>query len=542
MRTDNLRPIVWLIWGRRQMKSSRGLWNIVGTLRGSRMKNPWNRLVDDVGGIQKLLSKLTDEFFSNFNTDEDVELLPLSEQVWDFHVSPEVVYDYLSRLHCRKATGPDNIPPRLLKLGAQFLCFPLAVIFNHSVRTATFPMCFKRAYVCPIPKSSCPSIRDFRPISLLSPLSKVFERIVLGHVKDKLFSCYGPHQHAYRPLSSTTTALIELSEHVTRALDCKDTTHVNIFCLDLSRAFDKLQHHRLLNFLNGCGLNHGFLRWLLCYLSSRSMCVKVLHNLGPCVTIPSGVPQGSILGPFLFAAFMGSVKFHGIEISIKYADDVIIIESLSGGQVSSVTLRDCVSTFDQKGLVVNPSKCKWLCLRRSKVCNLSVEPGFTQVDSLKILGCIFTNNLDWSMHISVILKLASQRLHIIRCLKDYLTPTELIRIYHAIITSLFVYAAPVYGNLNSTLSTKLERFQRRAHRLICGPTPCTCNRFPTLRSRFEDAAVQLLLCSEGNKDHPLHEYVPERLPLTSKFRMPVCATTRRLNSFFPWASHFNNSR
>jgi hypothetical protein len=171
------------LWCEKESKTSRGLWNVVRSFRGSNGINPWRRLLDEAGGIQELLSALTCEFHKNFSFDEDVELLPLSEQEWTFVVTPEVVFHHLSRLNCRKAIGPDMIPPMLIKLGAQFLCHPLAAIFNMSIKLKTFPTSFKHAHICPVPKSSSPRICDFRPISILSPLSKIFERIVLDHVK-----------------------------------------------------------------------------------------------------------------------------------------------------------------------------------------------------------------------------------------------------------------------------------------------------------------------------------------------------------------------
>ena len=219
------------------------------------------------------------------------------------------------------------------------------------------------------------------------------------------------------------------------------------------------------------------------------MCVKVLNHFGPVVATPSGVPQGSVLGPFLFAAFMGSFKIDGMNVhSTKYADDVTIIETVSRNQVSSITLENCIALFNQEGLVVNRSKCKQLCIRRSRQCNFDNDSGFILVNSLKILGFIFDDRFTWKAQISHVLKLASQRLHIIRSLKNCVTTLELIRVYHSVITSLFTYASPVYGQLPTTLLTKLERFQKRGHRLICGPS-CDFEGFPCLRKKFEDAAM-----------------------------------------------------
>ena len=530
------------IWCHKQSQTTRGLWNVVRSMRGTTSKDQWLHLLQETGSLPQLLIALTKELSSNFNTGQ-VDLLPFSDQEWNMHISPETVYEHLSKLKCCKAIGPDNVPARLLKVGARFLCDPLATIFNLSIRTKTFPLCFKRAHVCPIPKNSNPSIQDFRPISLLSPLSKVFERIVFENIKLQLFSCYGSHQHAYRPLGSTTTALIDLCEQITKSLDSKDVSHVNVFCLDLSKAFDQLQHNRLLNYLRTNGFNHGFLRWLQSYLSFRSMRVKVMNTFGPVFDIPSGVPQGSVLGPFLFAAFMGAVDFSHINNvhCVKYADDVTLVEPLLGNNKSLVTLDDCVVAFTENGLNVNRAKCKQLhvCFRRSLSCENDVS-GFPCVQSLRILGVHFTDRLTWETHISNILKIVSQRLYVVRCMKSSVCKDELIRIYHAINTAVIFYASPVYGLLPSTLLAKLERFQRRAHRLICG-AECNCDGFPPIRNRFQTSALKILLRAESDSSHPLHPFVPERLPSTRRFRNPPVSTTRRLNSFFPWTCRTFNS-
>ena len=511
-------------------------------MKGCRQNEPWRRLLEETGGFQELLRNLTRELCRNFNSDDDVPLSPLDEQEWTFRISPHDVFLQLVRLSKRKANGPDMIPSSLLRIGAQFLCVPLASIFNYSIQSKTYPSCFKQAHVCPIPKCRDPKLGDFRPISLLSGISKIFERLVLRNVAAQLFQCYGRHQHAYRPLSSTATALTEICEHITHSLDLEKISHVNIFCLDLSKAFDKLQHHRLINYLSVRGLNHGFLCWLLSYLNARTFCVKVCNRLGPAMHVPSGVPQGSVLGPFLFAAFMGAFTFSAPNVDcVKYADDVTLIESVSHGEQSSILLNDCVTLFRNEGLYVNPQKCKKLSIRRPRHGFTDTDCGFDCVNTLKILGFTFNETFTWKAQVSEILRLASQRLHVIRLLKAFVTKPDLINVYHAIITSLFLYAAPVYGQMPTTLLSKLEKFQRRGHRMICGDSSCDCSAFPSLLRKLEDAAMKLLRQAETNTSHPLHAYVPQRLPVTNKYRLPVSHTTRRLNSFFVWASRVANS-
>ena len=113
-------------------------------------------------------------------------------------------------------------------------------------------------------------------------------------------------------------------------------------------------------------------------------------------------------------------------------------------------------------------------------------------------------------------------------------------IYYSLITSLLLYAAPLFAWLPSEIDNKMEKFQKRAHRLICG-APCTCSSFPSLASVRQKRAVSFLLSCEAFPDHPLHRFVPQRLPRTGHFRLPFASTSRRLRSFFPLTCQLANS-
>jgi hypothetical protein len=238
---------------------------------------------------------------------------------------------------------------------------------------------------------------------------------------------------------------------------------------------------------------------------------------------------------------MGSFDFNGGNIhSTKYADDVTIVECVSRNQTSSMSMTDCVALFRDNGLSLNQNKCKQLCFRRSRDVHVNFDTGFVRTNVVRVLGVLFEDNFKWRAQICHVLKLASQRLHIIRSLKGFLTHHELIQVFNSIITSVFLYASPAYGQLPLTLMARLKRFMRRGHRMICGPS-CDCEAFPDLQEKFEEAAVRLLASAEGNSEHALHSLVPGRLPASGQLRLPVVSTTRRNNSFFPWASRVLNS-
>ena len=523
------------LWGERQASTAKGLWNIVNETRGARAKESLSSLMSKFQHVGKFLEALTNEFIGNFNFDSDEQPVSLENQSWNISLSPEAVYNKLRCINLKKATGPDLIPARLLRVGAVFLCKPLCEIFNRSLITKSFPEIFKMALISPIPKKPSPSLADLRPISILCIIGKVFEQLVLDYMKYDLCRCYGAEQHAYRPLGSTTSALVEINHHIAHFLDMKSTLAVRVLCLDLSKAFDRLQFHRLINHLCQVGLNQSFLQWLKSYLSGRRFRVKIKSQYGPAVDIPSGVPQGSVLGPHLFAAFMGAIKFNANNVRcIKYADDVTLVEAIVQPTQDLISLPHVRSVFLSVGLMLNESKSKELFIHRSRN-TVTQNSDFQRVESVKILGMTLSCDVKWNLHIKDVLKRASRRLYVIRCLRNVLSPRDLVRVYHAIITALFLYASPALGRLPLSLINKLESFQRRAHRLICG-RHCDCNLFPALTDRFLSAGLKLLKASEESKHHPLNPLVPHRLQRSQHLSVPFASTGRFSNSFFPWIS------
>ena len=211
-------------------------------------------------------------------------------------VTENEVEDILKILDTSKAIGPDLLNPRLLKEAASILKYPLCTLFNLSLTLSTFPSEWKYANVTPVFKKDCPSnLKNYRPISLISILAKVMERLVYKHIYNYLIdnNLITSHQSGFTPGDSAVNQLLYITNEFGRALDEGKEVRV-VFC-DISKAFDRVWHKGLLRKLESIGIRGSLLSWVKNYLSERKQRVVINNSTSSWRDINAGVPQGSIL-------------------------------------------------------------------------------------------------------------------------------------------------------------------------------------------------------------------------------------------------------
>ena len=237
-------------------------------------------------------------------------------------VTEEEINDVIVNLDPNKASGPDLISNKMIKNVSRAIVKPLCILFNRSLREGVFPDIWKLGNLVPLFKKGDRSVSsNYRPVSLLSNIGKIQERIVFKHMYNHLVSnnLLFKYQSGFRPGHSTTFQLIDIFHHICQSFDEKQYSFM-VFC-DISKAFDKVWHKGLLFKLRQNGIKGNLLAWISNYLSSRKQSVQINSASSSLLSVNAGVPQGSVLGPLLFLVYVNDIAANLLSLVRLFADD-----------------------------------------------------------------------------------------------------------------------------------------------------------------------------------------------------------------------------
>lgn len=383
-------------------------------------------------------------------------------------ISYENVLSNLLTIKSSYEPGPDGIPSCVLKNCAEALCGPLTVIFNKSIELCYLPPEWKKSFIIPIFKSGSKlEISNYRGIAKLNAVPKLLEKILSDSLSHQITSLLSPCQHGFCKSRSTTTNILELTTIVNDGF--LKSMQTDVIYTDFSKAFDKVNHEILIHKLSLMGFSINALKWLRSYLSNRTQQVKFKNVTSREIMVPSGVPQGSHLGPLLFTLFINDLPSIIIHSKVlMYADDVKIFKTVRDSN-HQLVLQSDLDKFSQWCAInlmdLNINKCKHMTFyRMNKLDTIFNVNGSTleKVNSITDLGILLDRRLDFREHIALTVNKANGVLGFMkRWSKEFSDPYVTKNLYTSLVRPILEYGSIIWDPYYSTHINSIESVQKQ---------------------------------------------------------------------------------
>ena len=480
---------------------------------------------------------------------------PLTECSDDLLCSEDEILNDIISLDVNKASGPDGISPIMLKRTAHSIAPSLTALFNISIRLGQFPELWKTSSVVPIPKSSShKEASNYRPISLLSLLSKLIERHFHRLISDHLTEArqLSNNQWGFQARKSTTTALLSVVNEWHQILE--HGGDIGAIFFDIKKAFDSVPHQPLLDKLCRYELDSHIISWVRSYLTERQQHVRVSGYASSNVPVLSGVPQGSVLGPLLFLIYVDDVFLTHLSTGstlILFADDMLLYKPVKCCEDYHHLQEDVNSIYDWTCLnnfTLNSTKCKFMQITRRKTTTQSPQLHLNdrpieRVFEYKYLGVVISSDLTWASHINTICTRAKKVIGLLyRQFFNHTSSQTQLKLYKALVRPHLEYAAQVWDPYMTKDVSKLENVQKFALKVCLNGWNLSYHQLedrsnlPMLQNRRQ----YLKLCTLYKLFHGLYNFPPHVLSSSTSRRnnhtclsIPFARTTSYKASFFP---------
>lgn len=477
-------------------------WKIIAEVLNKKPKASPNIELNINDKVEKDATVVCNLFNSHFidnvkdainNVNPPIQPIKPIEQVhrsmWITPFTEPEIHKILTQLKNKNSSGPDEVPANIIKSVAVALIKPLTLLVNLSIAQATFPDVLKISRIVPIYKSGDEkSPYNYRPVSLTSVFSKIFEYAILQRLNNYLvtFNILHPNQHGFRQNLSTITAIHDFYQKVLQDVNLGGCP-VGVFC-DLSRAFDCVDHSILCDKLSAYGIRGKALQWFSSYLSTRSQYVEIQSQDGLTRTksrstrlpVETGVPQGSVLGPVLFLLYINDLVRNIKGELVMYADDtsIIINERTCHNPIQESTnheLMNLSNWFRHNKLLLNGSKTNYLRFhtrQNSRDMSMAIKVDNQTLrctNVTKFLGIQLESTLQWNNHCQELVKKINTACYQIRTLKSALDFKNIKNFYFAQVYSRLSYGITVWGSSSGAL--EVFKAQKRIIRCMMSAPP-----------------------------------------------------------------------